>query len=126
MKKAILALTLLLFVGFFSMILPGLVIYDPEMEDCSQVEGIVANVSEGPSYDITIRIRGDERVFYINRGVESGLSVKDLNDLLEGNAVLIHYWDRYPISLISNSSVHITRLEYDGFPLYNEIVNYSN
>ena len=58
-------------------------------ENCMQISGLVTEVSEGGNKDVVIKIDGSHTAYYINRGLENGVKLKNLqNDLLNKNATL--------------------------------------
>ena len=59
--------------------------------------------------------------FYINRGVEEGLSVRDLSEKLEGEVVTLKY-PKYWTPLDWNNRIkHISKLQFNDEVLFNEL-----
>ncbi len=81
---------------------------DTSQENSIMIEAEIIEIFEGPSYDILFRLRNNSNNYYINRGIESGLVVKDLNNDLLFTEVKIWYADHW-----IGSPYHITRLESD-------------
>ena len=90
-------------------------------ENCTAHEGAVASVSNGSSGDIVIRLKDDKHFYYINRGVESGLTVSDLhNRLLNKPVQLLTIRSSNPLD-IAPISRHIARLKSDDIVIYSEL-----
>lgn len=87
---------------------------DTSKEHSTQISGLVLSVSNGPSYDIIIQLRGQPTSFYINRGLESGLDVDTLTEQLLGDSVTFWVGDQ-----LIGTPRHITHLEHDDI-LYTE------
>ena len=107
MKKFILLLSLSLFLN-------GCVIKNLNPEDSVVHEIIVTEINEGTSNDIVIKDTGTD-FYYINRGLEKGLSIKELNDKLLNKKVTLHlpeFWLGTP--------EHIAQLELNDIVIYTE------
>ncbi|RNC85213.1 MAG: hypothetical protein ED557_00085 [Balneola sp.] len=105
MKKALFYLATLSFFGFFILIYFFKV--DTSQENSVAITGVVTNIIEGPSYDIVFKLEGDDTRYYINRGIEQGFNVEELQDELLG--VEIELWvAQNPIS----NPRHITHLTH--------------
>lgn len=92
------------------------------VRNCTAHRGIVDRVvQEGGPGDIVIRLRGDKRVYYINRGVEAGLSVADLGKALlhqPAEILTINHWT--PLDP-GTTSRHIAQVRAQNKVLYSEI-----
>jgi len=92
-----------------------------DAEDCLVAEGKVVSVYAGGPNDIKFRLEGDKTTYYINRGLEYGLVLEDLQKELTGNMVKIRY-PKYWTPLDPNNSIkHLCILEYNGSEIFNEI-----
>ncbi len=101
----------ILFLFSISLILNSCIISNPHPEDCIIQEIIITEISEGTSNDIVIKDGGFD-YFYINRGLEKGLTLKYLNNTLLNKKVTLHlpkFW--------IGTSEHIAQLS-----IVNEIV----
>ncbi len=105
MKKALFYFAALSFFGFF--ILIYFLKVDTSQENSVAVTGVVTSIIEGPSYDIVFKLEGDDTRYYINRGVEQGLYIEDLQDELLGAEVEL-WVAQHPIS----NPRHITHLSH--------------
>jgi hypothetical protein len=120
-KWWIISIALLLFVVFVAMTLRPVPI--PEEKDCLVTTGIVVQLHESGTKDITIRLRGNDHTFYINRGVEAGLDVKKLRADLVGNVVTLKYPDHWTPLDPSGSTHHVCVVELNGEKIFNELTN---
>jgi hypothetical protein len=91
------------------------------LKNCIEHKGAVASVSEGPSADIVIRLKNDHTFYYINRGVENGLRVNDLEKLLLNRQVqLLTIQNPIPLSGPA-TSMHIAQLKFNDSIIYSEL-----
>ncbi len=84
----------------------------PDEKDCLVIKGKVLEIHEGGAKDIVFRLSGDDRTFYVNRGIERGLTLERLRTELLGKEITIKY-PRYWTPL-GNSSKHISKIESSG------------
>jgi hypothetical protein len=83
--------------------------------------GVVDHIYEGGENDVVIRLQGHQRRYYINRGLENGLEIQNLRDRLIGNEVVIKY-PKYWTPLDWNNTIrHMSKLEFEGEVLFNEL-----
>ena len=118
MKKISIYLLVLFLILFFILALrpvPSL----PELE-CEVTTGIVTDLFEGGEKDIVFRLRGDKRAFYINRGIEKGLILSDLQDRLSGKEVTFKYPKYWSPLDPASRAVHLSKVEFDGITIYAE------
>jgi len=111
MKKNILASLCLVMVSFF---LNGCIIQNPSQQNCEVMEIIVTKIEEGSSYDIVFKDEENDQ-YYINRGLEYGLSLEDLRKVVLNKKVTLHlpkFW--------IGTSEHIAQLTLDEEVLYTE------
>ncbi len=97
-------------------------IQDVTADDCSSVSGELINLYKTGQYDLCFQLRGDERRFYINRGLENGLEWKELQqDLLNKKITLtyVNHWT--PLDPV-NQMRHVAELSHQGSILYSEII----
>ena len=95
-------------------LLSSCVIKNPSPEECEILEITVTSISEGTSNDIVIKDNGTD-YFYINRGLENGLSVEDLTNKLLNKKVTLHlpkYW--------IGTSEHIAQLAVNDEVIFTE------
>ena len=92
-----------------------------DVKDCLVAEGKVVSVLEGGTNDVVFRLDGDKTKYYINRGLEYGLVLEDLQNELIGNKVTIRYPEHWTPLDPNNSIKHLCILEYNGKEIFNEI-----
>ena len=83
--------------------------------------GIVTHIYEGGVKDAVFRIKDNKRRFYINRGLENGLNLKELKEKLLGQVVTLKY-PKYWTPLDWDDEIkHLSKLEVEGEVLFNEL-----
>lgn len=92
------------------------IISNPTPEDCVVVSKTISKVVEGSSYDIVFRTP-DGDYFYINRGLEQGLVIADLEDQVLGKEVILHL---AKVMAGAVTTDHISQLQVDETILYTE------
>ena len=121
MKKSSLLITFgfLLFALAAATLRP--VIVPKDANKCLVAKGKVAKIYEGGSKDVTFRLEGDKTTYYINRGLEQGLDLEDLNNWLIGKNVTIRFPKHWTLLDPNNTMKHLSILEHNGTEIYNEI-----
>ncbi len=64
---------------------------DATEDQCLITAGIVVDVYEAGTHDINFRLEGSDELFYINRGLESGLNLSEIRAALVGQKVELTY-----------------------------------
>lgn len=118
-KRWIISASLLAFVAF--VIVAMRPVPTPEEKDCLSATGIVVQLYESGTKDITIRLKGFDQTFYINRGIEAGLDIKQLRADLINREVTIKYPDYWTLLDPSGASRHVSVVEFDGKTIFNEL-----
>ena len=72
------------------------------------------------SFDIVFKLMNDESRYYINRGIESGLSVEELKEVLLGKEVYITYPPHWSFLDPMNTTKHISKLATRNEIFYSE------
>lgn len=110
-------------IGLFALAFATLrpVIVPQNAEDCLVAKGKVIRIFEGGVNDVAFRLEGDKTMYYINRGLEQGLDLKELQDQLIGNDVTIRYPKHWTLLDPNNRIKHLSILEYNGVEIFNEI-----
>ncbi len=120
-KKWIFPTALILFFGIVFLIFRPVPI--PYEGDCLIVDGHVAQIYESGTKDVSIRLEGNDKIFYVNRGLERGLDLNELNDMLIGEKILIKY-PKYWTPLDPGSTIrHISKIEFNGRTIFTELSN---
>ena len=92
-----------------------------EEDKCKIFEGTVVEIFEGAEYDIVFTFKEETTHFYINRGLERGLNLNTLRNDLVNNKITVKY-PRYWTPLDpSNSTRHLSKLEFDGITIFSEL-----
>lgn len=91
----------------------------PEHE-LSITSGIVDEVFEGGEKDIVFKLKEEDQLYYINRGLEQSLSLSELRAKLIGNEVTIKYPEYWTL-INSDYSRHLSKLEFEGSTIYSEV-----
>ena len=82
------------------------------------IEGMVTSIFEGGVKDVCFRLEGDKNVYYINRGLENGLVLEQLQNQLIGKEVIIKYPEHWFMK--KARTIHVSILRSEGKTLYNE------
>jgi len=118
-KHLYITLVILFFALAFATLRP--VNIPSDASECLVAEGRVIKVFEGGVNDVAFRLEGDETMYYINRGLEQGLILEDLQQELTGNNITIRYPKHWTLLDPNNKIKHLSILEYNGKDIYNEI-----
>ncbi len=119
MKYVIPILGVLVLVLFAIILRPVHIPKNPE--DCLVAKGKVIQIYEGGIKDVVFKLEGDNTRYYINRGLEQGLILEELQQKLIGNNVTILYPKHWSLLDPNNTTKHLSVLEYNGEELFNEI-----
>lgn len=64
----------------------------PTADNTVEITGILASVYEGGPNDITFRLKNDDSMYYINRGLQyTDLTIKELREELKGKEITFTY-----------------------------------
>ena len=77
------------FALFLFLLIYSCIIQNPKPEDCEVVTTTINKIVEGSTYDIVFVDSGGDR-YYINRGLEQGLNLQDLNASVLNKTVTLH------------------------------------
>lgn len=93
------------------------------LSDCIRVDGIIAAIDTngGPS-DVSIYIKGDNSYYYINRGLEKGLQLGDLQSNLVGQHCTLFYADHWTPLDPFGTHRHVTKIQVKETAVYNEVL----
>jgi len=92
----------------------GCIIERPSPEGCTLKEVQVKRVYEGGVKDVVFADDSGE-TYYINRGLENGLQLAELEDLVVDKNVTLHL-----ANVIYGTTAHIAQLAVDGQVIYTE------
>ncbi len=89
-------------------------------DELTIASGTVSQIFEGGENDIVFRLAETNERFYINRGLEQGLKIQDLQGELLGNKITLKYPEYWSL-LTNGTSHHISKLEYRGKTIFSEL-----
>ncbi len=97
--------------------LQSCIIHNPEPEQCDVVEITVSDILEGGGeYDIVFKDAGTD-FFYINRGMEQGLTIADLKSKVLNKKATLHL-PKVMFGMVQ--SEHIAQLSVGDEVIYSE------
>ncbi|WP_108867588.1 hypothetical protein [Aquimarina aquimarini] len=92
-------------------------------EDVMKIEGVVTDIQEGSGFDILITLKNDAHYYYINRGIQYGLTLDQLRSDILNKTVTLYGIKRWTIFTRDKNMGHISKLTIDDVVLFNEINN---
>ena len=85
-------------------------------------QGIMTNVKEGSGEkDIVLKLADSDVYYYINRGLERGLTIEDLSQKTVGKKVAISYVQHFSSLNLKNQSRHVAKLSVGQEVLFSEM-----
>ena len=84
------------------------------------VQGLVVDIFEGGVKDVVFKLNDDNSSYYINRGLEHGLTIEDLKEKLVGNHVILKYPKYWTPLDWNNKTWHISKVEFHDEVLFSE------
>ncbi|MFD2563234.1 hypothetical protein [Aquimarina rubra] len=122
--KIFFSISFVLFVIFmWAMIQTFKPVRNVQPEDVIEITGIVAKIEEGSGFDIAITLENDDHYYYINRGLEQGLSVEDLQKEILNKKVTLYPIHRWTIFTRDKIMGHISKLMIEDRVIFNELKN---
>jgi hypothetical protein len=103
------------FIIFCLFVLQSYIIQNAKQENCEQVEITVPNIYEGGVKDIVFSNPNGE-IFYINRGLEQGLTLQEMKNKVLNKKVTLHIAK----IITGTSSNHIAQLSLGREVIYTE------
>ena len=101
----------------FFLLLYSCIIQNPKPKDCEIISTTVSEIIKGSSYDIVFVSNNGDR-YYINRGLERGLNLQDLNATVLNKTVTLHLAKVLGGTITSD---HIAQLAIDDTIIFTEI-----
>jgi len=118
MKKIILIFSLVFVTLFFSLALRPISV---DRNNCKTITGTVTEVTEGGVKDLVIKLSGQDRILYINRGLEKKFNLPEFKDEFIGKEVTVSFADHWtPLDPFSKGGRHITELTIGQEVVYSE------
>ena len=90
-------------------------------DDVLEITGTVTKVEEGSGFDIVISIENDSHYYYINRGLQIGLTIGKLQHQLLNKKVTLYSIHRWTIFTRDGNMGHISKLILGDQVIFNEI-----
>lgn len=122
--KIFFSVSFVLFVIFMWMMIQTFKpIRNVQPEEVIEIKGKVTKIEEGSGFDIAITLENDSHYYYINRGLQYGLTIEELQkELLNKNVTLypIHRWTIFTRDKIMG---HISKLMIEDRVIFNELNN---
>ena len=115
-KKVVISSIFFLLLTFLALIFRP--VPNPSPYNTIKTNGTVEEVSMDGDADLIIKLRGDDRLYYIDEGLKDGRSLSTLQGELSGKSVEIHYvrfWT--PLDPLSKLK-HISLVNVDQTRLY--------
>ena len=120
MKKLwmLIPLGAVLFISFWSL----RPIAKVSQENAIRITGVVESVSQvDETGDISIRLKDNPTSYYINRGIQNGMSVPTLQEQIKEKEVTILYPDHWtPLDPLGHYQ-HVSRITLEEENIYDEI-----
>lgn len=118
--------TIIIAFSIFGVLLLGAILFlrpvpVPDEKDCLIEKGKVTTVFGGGVNDIVFKLESKDRIYYINRGIESGLNIDELRSKLSGETVTIKYPDYWTPLDFNNKIKHISKMTYNDEVIFSEI-----
>ena len=94
----------------------------PIPENCEIITGIAESVraGDGPG-DVVVQIADDNAYYYINRGLDYGLHLPDLQESLVGQEVTVAYVRHWSTLNLAGRNRHIASISVAGQEIYSEM-----
>lgn len=93
----------------------------PAEKDCLVLRGTVTKIYEGGVKDVVIELNGQNQKFYVNRGLERGLNLSELQSKLIGAEIVLKYPDHWTPLDPNKSAIHISKIEHEGQTVFTEL-----
>lgn len=91
-----------LIIPFFLVLIaaPGCRVPTPDEQNTVTVEIVLEEIREGSSYDVVLETADGDASYYINRGLQYGVDLKEWKRELTGKTILLTYVRTPAISLL--------------------------
>ena len=88
------------------------------LENTVEISGKVQAIKEGGPQDVVIKLSDDPHHYYINRGLEQGLELKDLQKRLEGEEITLRYVKHWSLLNPSGRVRPVAYLSHEGREIF--------
>lgn len=93
----------------------------PSADNSVAVKGKITGVSKGEGKgDIVLTIEGDDANYYINHGMDNGLTIETLSEQLLNKTAIVYYVKHWSLLNMNGKTRHIGRIELDNKAIYAE------
>jgi len=92
-----------------------------QSDDVLEIHGVVTKIEEGSGFDIVITLENDSHYYYINRGLQLGLTIEELQNQLLHKKVTLYSIHRWTIFTRDGNMGHIAKLIIGDHIIFNEI-----
>lgn len=109
------------FIGLFLLVF-GFPIFNVTEDGCRKVSAFVYGVNaHEKSKDISITLKGDDARYYINRGLESGLTEEGLREAIMNQEATVLYAKHWSLLNFKSKVRHIAKIVVADKVIYSEI-----
>lgn len=98
-------------------------IMNVQPDDVMEVKGKVIGLKEGGGFDVMVRLENDDHRYYINRGLENGLTMEQLKQDILNKNVTLYPIERWTIFTPDKVMGHISKIMVEDKVIFNEINN---
>ncbi len=91
--------------------------------DVIEITGVVLKIEEASGFDIVITLENDSHYYYINQGLQYGLSIHQLKTDILHKKVTLYSIKRWTIFTRDGIMGHISKLMIDDQVIFNELKN---
>ncbi|WP_299435112.1 hypothetical protein [uncultured Aquimarina sp.] len=92
-------------------------------DEVIEITGKVTQIKDGGGFDIAITLENDDHYYYINRGLEQGLTIEELQKELLNKKVTLYPIHRWTIFTRDKIMGHISKLMIEDRVIFNELNN---
>ena len=94
----------------------------PAEDKCISISGTVEKIYEGGVHDVVFKLKEyNQKRYYVNRGLERGLELENLQNTLIDKKITIKYPSYWTPLDPTNATRHISKIEHDGTVIFTEI-----
>jgi len=102
------------------LLLSSMKVPSPTKRNTVSVEGTIEKIYEGGVRDVVFKLEDDDRLFYINRGLENGLDLSELKDKYIGKKLTLTYINHKYLFDIFVSNSHLAEVKTNDTTIYSE------
>jgi len=92
-------------------------------DEVIEITGIVTKIEEGAGFDIVITLKNDSHYYYINRGLQQGLTIEKLQKEILNKKVALYPIHRWTIFTRDKIMGHVSKLMIGDRVIFNELKN---